>query len=48
MVRSGVKGPTLDTAACSLAFDQPAGGVWASDHFGVVADLTGDFEEDEI
>jgi endonuclease/exonuclease/phosphatase family metal-dependent hydrolase len=39
LVRSGVHGPTLDVAACALAFDQPVGGVWASDHFGVVADL---------
>jgi endonuclease/exonuclease/phosphatase family metal-dependent hydrolase len=39
MVRCGVHGPTLDVAACSLAFDQPVDGVWASDHFGVVADL---------
>jgi hypothetical protein len=22
-----------------VVFDQPAGGVWASDHFGVMADL---------
>ena len=39
MVRCGVHGPTLDVAACALAFDQPVGGVWASDHFGLVADL---------
>ncbi len=39
MVRCGVHGPTLDVAACELAFDQPVGGVWASDHFGLVADL---------
>lgn len=32
-------GPTLDIASCGLAFDGPVGGVWASDHFGVVADL---------
>ena len=32
-------GPTLDVAACELAFDRPVAGVWASDHFGVVADL---------
>lgn len=25
--------------AASLAFDQPVGGTWASDHYGVVADL---------
>jgi endonuclease/exonuclease/phosphatase family metal-dependent hydrolase len=39
MVRCGVHGPTLDVAACWLAFDQPVDGVWASDHFGLVADL---------
>jgi endonuclease/exonuclease/phosphatase family metal-dependent hydrolase len=32
-------GPTLEVSACALAFDQPNDGVWASDHFGVVADL---------
>jgi len=25
--------------AASLAFDQPDDGIWASDHFGVIADL---------
>jgi endonuclease/exonuclease/phosphatase family metal-dependent hydrolase len=39
MVRCGVHGPRLEVAGCELAFDQPADGVWASDHFGVVADL---------
>ena len=33
-------GPTLDVRACTLAFDEPVGGVWASDHFGVVAGLS--------
>jgi hypothetical protein len=33
------RAPTLDIAACTLAFDEPIEGVWASDHFGVVADL---------
>jgi endonuclease/exonuclease/phosphatase family metal-dependent hydrolase len=32
-------GPTLDLSACELIFDKPVDGVWASDHFGVVADL---------
>jgi endonuclease/exonuclease/phosphatase family metal-dependent hydrolase len=32
-------GPTLRIAACELAFDEPRGGIWASDHFGLVADL---------
>jgi endonuclease/exonuclease/phosphatase family metal-dependent hydrolase len=39
MVRCGVHGPTLDVAGCELAFDQPVDGVWASDHFGLAADL---------
>ena len=32
-------GPTLEIKSCELVFDKPVGGVWASDHFGVVADL---------
>lgn len=32
-------GPTLDVSTCALAFDRPVEGVYASDHFGVVADL---------
>ncbi|WP_232668235.1 endonuclease/exonuclease/phosphatase family protein [Pseudonocardia sp. TRM90224] len=39
MVRSGPHGPLLDTAACDLVFDGPVGAVWASDHFGVLAEL---------
>jgi endonuclease/exonuclease/phosphatase family metal-dependent hydrolase len=39
LVRCGDHGPTLRTAACRRVFDQPVDGVWASDHFGVVADL---------
>ncbi|MDQ3693378.1 MAG: endonuclease/exonuclease/phosphatase family protein [Chloroflexota bacterium] len=40
LVRCGEHGgPTLAIAARELAFDQPINGVWASDHFGVVADL---------
>lgn len=39
LVRGGAMGGTLDIAACELAFSEPAGGIWASDHFGVVADL---------
>jgi endonuclease/exonuclease/phosphatase family metal-dependent hydrolase len=39
MVRCGVHGPTLAVADCFLAFDEPADGVWATDHFGLVADL---------
>jgi endonuclease/exonuclease/phosphatase family metal-dependent hydrolase len=40
LVRCGNHGPTLDVARCMLAFNAPVNGVWASDHFGVVADLT--------
>ena len=32
-------GPTLQIKSCELVFDEPVNGVWASDHFGVVADL---------
>jgi endonuclease/exonuclease/phosphatase family metal-dependent hydrolase len=32
-------GPTLRVTACERVFDEPVDGVWASDHFGVVADL---------
>lgn len=39
-IRCNDHGPTLDVSSCALAFDHPDGGVWASDHFGVVADLT--------
>jgi endonuclease/exonuclease/phosphatase family metal-dependent hydrolase len=40
MVRCGDNGPTLDVRACERAFDEPVDGVWGSDHFGVVADLS--------
>jgi endonuclease/exonuclease/phosphatase family metal-dependent hydrolase len=39
MVRCREYGPTLDVRACERIFDEPVDGVWASDHFGVVADL---------
>lgn len=39
MVRCGHYGPTLDVVSCKQIFDEPVGGVWASDHFGVVADF---------
>jgi endonuclease/exonuclease/phosphatase family metal-dependent hydrolase len=39
MTRSGPHGPLLDVADCRLVFDEPLDGVWASDHFGVLADL---------
>jgi endonuclease/exonuclease/phosphatase family metal-dependent hydrolase len=39
-VRCGLHGgPTLEIKACERIFDKPVDGVWASDHFGVVADL---------
>jgi endonuclease/exonuclease/phosphatase family metal-dependent hydrolase len=39
-VRGGHKGSTLKIAACTQIFNEPIEGVWASDHFGVMADLT--------
>jgi hypothetical protein len=29
----------IDGTTCELVFDKPVDGAWASDHFGVVADL---------
>jgi len=39
MLRCGEHGPTLDVSSSERIFDEPVEGVWASDHFGVVADL---------
>lgn len=39
LVRCHDRGPTLSIGSCSRLFDQPVRGVWASDHFGVTADL---------
>jgi endonuclease/exonuclease/phosphatase family metal-dependent hydrolase len=39
LVRSGIHGPTLQVTSCARVLDEPVGGVWASDHSGVVADL---------
>jgi endonuclease/exonuclease/phosphatase family metal-dependent hydrolase len=39
MVRCDDYGPTLDIRDCRRLFDEPRDGVWASDHFGVVAEL---------
>jgi endonuclease/exonuclease/phosphatase family metal-dependent hydrolase len=40
LVRCGPHGgPTLAIDRCEVVFDKPVDGVWASDHFGVVADL---------
>jgi endonuclease/exonuclease/phosphatase family metal-dependent hydrolase len=38
-VRCDEHGPTLDVRRCDLIFDKPVDGVWATDHFGLVADL---------
>jgi endonuclease/exonuclease/phosphatase family metal-dependent hydrolase len=40
MVRCVEHGPTLDVRACERTFDEPVDGIWASDHFGVVVDLS--------
>jgi len=40
LVRCGLHGgPTLSVTACERVFHEAVGGVWASDHFGVMADL---------
>jgi endonuclease/exonuclease/phosphatase family metal-dependent hydrolase len=39
LVRCADHGPGLDIVACERIFEAPVDGVWASDHFGVVADL---------
>lgn len=40
LVRCGEHGgPTLEIRGCERIFDEPVNGVWASDHFGVCADL---------
>ena len=40
LVRCGEHaGSSLEIADCRLVFDQPVDGIWASDHFGVLADL---------
>ena len=40
LVRCGEhEGPTLEIRSCERIFDQPVGGVWASDHFGLCVDL---------
>ena len=39
MVCCGHYGPTLEAVSCELIFDEAVEGVWASDHFGVVADF---------
>jgi endonuclease/exonuclease/phosphatase family metal-dependent hydrolase len=39
LVRAGLHGPTLLTQSCCRVFDEAVEGVWASDHFGVLAEL---------
>ena len=39
LVRCTVHGPTLKVLSCNRLLDTPVRGVWASDHYGVVADL---------
>jgi endonuclease/exonuclease/phosphatase family metal-dependent hydrolase len=39
-VRCSAHGPTLDIRACERIFDEPVDSVWASDHFGMIADLS--------
>jgi endonuclease/exonuclease/phosphatase family metal-dependent hydrolase len=39
-VRCNDHGPTLDIRSCQMIFDRPVNDIWASDHFGVMADLS--------
>jgi endonuclease/exonuclease/phosphatase family metal-dependent hydrolase len=39
-VRCGDHGPTLRTGDCRVVLDSADDGIWPSDHFGVLADLT--------
>jgi endonuclease/exonuclease/phosphatase family metal-dependent hydrolase len=39
LVRAGLHGPTLQVRDCRRVLDGPVSGVWASDHYGVLADL---------
>jgi endonuclease/exonuclease/phosphatase family metal-dependent hydrolase len=41
LVRCVDRGPTLRIVGCDRLFDHDVEGVWASDHFGVTAELTG-------
>ncbi|RVX43632.1 exonuclease III [Nonomuraea polychroma] len=40
LLRCTGNGPSLRLQRCWQIFDAPVGGVWASDHFGVAADLS--------
>jgi hypothetical protein len=37
-VRWDRHGPRLRIASCERDFDEPSDGIWASDHFGVLAE----------
>jgi endonuclease/exonuclease/phosphatase family metal-dependent hydrolase len=39
LIRAGRHGALLEVMRCDRLLDQPVGGVWASDHYGVVTDL---------
>ena len=39
LVRAGRHGALLEVLRCDRLLDQPVAGVWASDHYGVTADL---------
>jgi hypothetical protein len=39
LVRAGRHGSLLQVLSCERLLDEPVRGVWASDHYGVVADL---------
>jgi endonuclease/exonuclease/phosphatase family metal-dependent hydrolase len=40
LVRGGLFGPSLRATQCRRVLDGPVDGVWASDHYGVLADLS--------
>jgi endonuclease/exonuclease/phosphatase family metal-dependent hydrolase len=40
LVRCSAHGPTLHISACERLFNEPVDEIWASDHFGILADLT--------
>jgi endonuclease/exonuclease/phosphatase family metal-dependent hydrolase len=44
-VRCDNHGPTLNVRSCERLFDQARDGVWASDHFGVMADLSVNYRQ---
>lgn len=47
LVRCGSHGPTLEVRRCERLFDSAVAGVWASDHFGVVAEFGTNFRLEE-